>query len=152
MATTMVLTPDEIMQIAKSGAGTLVDGVPSVLFLQRNGARYYLDNSILEPSDNQIDAAISFYRSRLQWNLSRDECRALLVLNPKARIKLADYGDVDSEVRELLADAVAQTLLGCSWPTYGDKLDVSVFTALLHSQAAAIGFGSPVCEDSTPDN
>ncbi|WP_220792572.1 hypothetical protein [Gluconacetobacter diazotrophicus] len=143
----MVLSPSEIMQIQKSSTATLVDGVPSVLFLQRNGARYYFDNSFLEPSDNQIDAAISFYRSGLKWSLSRDECRALLVLNPKARIKLADYGDVDSEVRDLLADAVAQTLLGCSWPRYGDKVDISEFTALLHTQAAAIGFGSPVGEE-----
>jgi len=125
-----------------------LEGVPTFLFLQRSGASYYLDNARADPSDNQIAQAIGFYRSKLDWNISRDECRALLMLNPKARIKLADYGDVDSEVRDLLADAVAQTLLGCSWPTYGDNVDISEFTALFHRQAAAIGFGSPVAEES----
>ncbi len=143
----MTLSPRQVLQAAHRCV-ELVEGVPSLLFLQRSGARYYLDNVKAEPSDEQIDEAISFYKFRLEWNLSRDECRALLELNPKARIKLADHGDVDSEVRDLLADAVAQILLGCSWPTYGDDVDISEFTVLLHRQAAAIGFGSPVTEES----
>lgn len=149
----MELSSGQIMQIAQSDKSEQVDDVPSVLFLQRRGARYYLDNAMAEPSDDQIDAAISFYRSRVEWNLSRAECRALLAINSKARIKLADYGDVDSEVRDLLADAIARTLLGCAWPTYGDKVDILEFTALLHRQAAAIGFGSSFGEiQSTRDD
>lgn len=68
------------------------------------------------------------------------QTESMLNLYPKARIELATNGLLDTSVRNALSVAVAHFFLGCSWPTYGDNIDIETFTGVLKRQAVKAGY------------
>ncbi|HCF3018596.1 TPA: hypothetical protein NIB55_005866 [Pseudomonas aeruginosa] len=60
----------------------------------------------------------------------------MLSLYPRTRISLAVDGEADDE----LSFAAAHFFLGTSWPTFGDKVDVTAFVNVLQQQALLMNY------------
>lgn len=65
----------------------------------------------------------------------------MLTLYPSVRINAALGGVSDAEVREALSFAISHFVLGCSWPTCGDKVDAEEFVGILQKRAEGFEFG-----------
>lgn len=61
---------------------------------------------------------------------------SLLEMYPLTRAEVVRAGSVegDTQARESVLDAFSNFLLGCPWPTYGDKVNDGDFQALLSKQ------------------
>lgn len=56
--------------------------------------------------------------------------------------KLAEFGEAETQIREMLADALARKLVGRPWPTYGEESDAGDF--YIHLAKTAQNFGYTV--------
>lgn len=75
------------------------------------------------PNADQLLKATEFIQQEIGFDLNMDVIGGILMLYPHARIKLVEYNGLgDTEVRDLLLEAVADFFLGCDWPKYGDNL------------------------------
>lgn len=112
-----------------------------LLNMQSNLSLLLYRNHDAQLNEKYLLNATEFLQSNLGWDISQDQVKAILALYPHARIKLVVYeGLNDTEVRDLVAGAVADFFLGCPWPTYGDKVDMLEFLTALRKQAIAMGF------------
>ena len=99
------------------------------------------DNRDAIPSAAAYEAAADFMSGITELQLGIQETRAILDLYPHVRIDLATCGDcTDSGVRKGLSFTAAHFFAGCAWPTYGDKVDINAFVALLQDQAVRMGY------------
>lgn len=127
-------SPDKTLRLAQS-PDTDPTGLHYVFTMRRDGLRDYLQNIDAQPSDQVCQEAVEALSEAIDINVSVEFLRQLLALSPQMRIKLALAGSAGpTDIREDLCDTLAFVLLGCTWPTYGDKVDVDEFTALLKKQ------------------
>jgi hypothetical protein len=52
---------------------------------------------------------------------------------------LAEFDEAETQIREMLADALARKLVGRPWPTHGDESDAGDFN--IHLERAAQNYG-----------
>lgn len=115
--------------------GDQVNGLHYLFQMRREGIRQYLANVAIEPSDQLVEEASQVLSESVGFDISVDAVRQLLAMYPPVRIQLALAGSAgDSDVSDMLLDATSHFLLGCHWPTYGDKVDTDEFCALLKRQ------------------
>lgn len=133
-------TPQRTLIIAAKDDGITDDGTHYVLRMRRDSSLFMFENRDAIPSE----AAYAAVAKQLTWqtdvSISPDQAKAILSLYPQARIKVAMYGIGDTDVREALSFAIAHFFLGCSWPTYGDEVDLESFIATMRKQASLMGF------------
>lgn len=91
------------------------------------------------PSIECLQEAVDFLGEEIGIDFLIREFRLLLDLYPYVRVKLADYGWGDTEVRELVLDMVAHAILGSRWPIFGDKCDSEAFAERLRHVFASKG-------------
>ncbi len=53
---------------------------------------------------------------------------------------LAEFGEAETQIRGMLADALSRKLIGRSWPTYGDEADADAFNENLDQAAKIHGY------------
>ncbi|WP_454838558.1 hypothetical protein [Pseudomonas mohnii] len=53
---------------------------------------------------------------------------------------LAEFGEAETQIRGMLADALSRKLIGRSWPTYGDEADADAFNENLVQAAKIHGY------------
>ena len=132
---------------AQYGDGRTKEGVHFQLrALQERSIAYFKSRHAMPSSQNYADAA-QYLTEITELPISPSQAEDLLSLYPHVRIKLAEGdGVVGSDVREGLAFVAAHFFLGCTWPIYGDHVNLERFVSLLKQQAEAMGFPSIVLE------
>lgn len=124
---------------------SLLDTENEYLFdMHNDSARFYIENHNAQLSDKQYKHAQDIINENTELNLSIDHVKIILSLYPRTRIQFAIYEDSSD-----LLFAVSHLFLGCSWPTYGDKVDIDQFVTLLKTQAKKI---FPDINDIETDN
>lgn len=131
------------MYIAKPGL--VMDWAKSsdqnyLLNMRTNLSEYLYENRFATPTDGQYVEAADFIEEISGLRLDGEQIRGLLSLYPSARIKVALEGLGDTDIRDSLSFAISHFILGCGWPTYGDKVDVEEFVTILQRQAEGLGF------------
>ncbi len=111
-----------------------------LLNMRTNISEHLYENRCATPTDGQYIEAADFIEEISGLRLNGEHIRGLLSLYPSARIKVALYGGGDTDSREALSFAISHFVLGCGWPTYGDKVDVEEFVTILQRQAEGLGF------------
>lgn len=129
-----IAKPDVIMKWAKSTEESYI------LNIRTNISGHLYKNRFALPTDRQYVEAADFIEEISGIRLDEEQIKGLLTLYPSARINMALDGVSDTEVREALSFAISHFVLGCTWPTYGDKVDVQEFVEILQKQAAGLGF------------
>ena len=94
-----------------------------------------------QPTEQHYLHAAEFMSAQAGFEIDVEMAKGILALYPHARIKVAEYDGLgDTEVRDLVADALSNFFLGCDWPTYDDKVDTTIFCKALKAQAEKMGF------------
>jgi hypothetical protein len=95
------------------------------------------------PRHEHILEALEILKAELSLILTSEQLEAILLLFPEARIKLAVYeGCSDTEVENLIIDAVYSFITGCRSPLFKDSPSIDIDRAFdyLHSQAKEMGY------------
>lgn len=131
-----IASPETALRFARKEDGQLEDGLHYWFRMQREGVADYLNNRDAQPSESQLCSAAEFLAETtgLAWSVAQ-VCE-LLSLYPRTRISLA----VNGEAGDALSFAAAHFFLGTSWPTFGDKVDITAFVNLLQQQALLMGY------------
>jgi hypothetical protein len=112
-----------------------------LLGFTKNINTFLYEHRNAQPTEkNYLDAA-EFMSETAGFEINMERAKGILDLYPHARIKLAVYNGLgDTEVRDLVSDAMANFFLGCDWPRYGDNVDTTIFCRALYAQAVKMGF------------
>jgi hypothetical protein len=136
-----ISTPANTLSLNARIEDRQADGLHYIFAMQRSASQFYLDNAAAQPSEKHLEEVAGYFAGITGLAFSSEQAEAILSLYPRARIKVAVYdGIFDTDVRDELSFAVAHFFLGCSWPTYGDAIDLDEFMDLMTRQALAMGF------------
>jgi hypothetical protein len=112
-----------------------------LLRMTANINKFLYENRDATLTEKNVLHASEFMSATAGFEISPERAEAILSLYPNARIKLTVYGGLgDTEVRDLVADAIADFFLGCTWPVFADNVDIEKFCRALHRQAVEMGF------------
>ncbi|EKF7416904.1 hypothetical protein EFK68_03800 [Pseudomonas aeruginosa] len=131
-----IASPETALRFAREEDGQLEDGLHYWFRGQREAVSGYLNNRDAQPSASQLRTAAEFLEKTTGLSWSVEQIREVLSLYPRTRITLA----VDGEAEDELSFAVAHFFLGTSWPTFGDRVDVTAFVDVLQQQALLMGY------------
>lgn len=130
-----ILTPAQVLAFDKN------EDLRFCLEILRDGSQAALRMLDERPSGDSVTKAVEFLSGITDLDLNDEQVGRLLDLYPRTRIALIEDGGLcDTGIREQLSDMVATFFVGCTWPTYGDNVDVEAFQALLRRQAVAMGY------------
>ncbi len=101
---------------------------------------FALANASAVPNESAISSAVGYVSEQSGIQLSTDELSNILSLYPQQRGKLAAYGWGDTEVREIILDAVANFIANTRWPVGKDDVDIQAFIAGLKAAARFMGY------------
>lgn len=134
-------TPQNVVSLPSRLDGDIGDGTHYLLCMKLDTSKFYFDNRRAMPTaENYIDAA-EYLTDLTEVQFSAEQAADLLMLYPQVRIKIAVYDGIDdTDGRDGLDFAAAHFFLGCSWPTFGDEVDVAAFVSMLKKQATQLGF------------
>jgi hypothetical protein len=112
-----------------------------VLHMHGNRSKYLYKSLGAVMTDAMYLRATEFVQANIGWDIPQDQVEAILALYPEARIEIAVTGGLnDTDVRDCVLNSFSHFFLGCEWPTFGDKVDLTVFLTALHKQAVEMGF------------
>lgn len=101
-----------------------------ILNMHLDSSKFYFENKDIALTTEQLNDAVEMVNSETNLGLSHEHMKAIFDIYPRSRIQFAIYKDTEG-----LFFAISHFFLGCSWPTYGDKVDIDAFYSLLNSQA-----------------
>lgn len=107
-----------------------------ILEMHRRHAVNFLANTKAKPTTAAYKAVADYMSEACGVRFTVAKTKEILTLYPQERIALAMQGVWGVDDR--FADVLAHHYLGCSWPTYGDNVDMTAFVALLQRQIAAV--------------
>jgi len=136
-----IAKPADILRTARSGDKTN-DGTALGLRIGRQANLEYLEDRDLVPSEEQYATAAALMSEITELTLSSEQTKAILSLYPHERIIVARRDGKDAEYlrAEDISFAAAHFFLNCSWPNYGDEVDMTAFVELLKSEAIRMGY------------
>ena len=117
-----------------------------LLALHRRSTLRYFHNRDMEPTTTQYEEAAEHLTNLTGLEISVSVTKELLSLFPLARIDLAEKGICGFGVRDELADAAGNFILGCRWPIYRDKVNMDTFLEVLKQQGEKMGLAR-VCQN-----
>lgn len=133
--------PENTIRLGARDDGITDDGTHYLLRMRRDSSMFYLNNRAAMPTAQNIAEVAKHFAEISGVEFSPEQAEAILSLYPQVRIKVANYDGIeDTDVRDGLSFAMAHFFLGCTWPTFGDKVDLELFVALLQKQAGLMGF------------
>jgi hypothetical protein len=97
-------------------------------------------------SDANVREAIDDLERQTGVQLSFEQMQGLLVRSEVDQL-IEDLGEVETQVRETLADALATELVGRDWPINQEQIDKRAFINQVHDAAVAAGYRVPSRED-----
>lgn len=113
----------------------------SYVEMHKNARDFYIKNLKAMPKREHSLEALEVIAENLKIRLSDEELEKILILFPTARIKLAVYkGCSDTEVEDLVIEAVFVFITGCKLPRNKDEVDFARSLAYFHSQAKEMGY------------
>jgi len=115
------------------------DHMELVLKIQVEKAKRLLQDWSVEPTIKQIELVREATIEYTDLDLNLEEMTAIINLYPSLKIEVAGMRNYE-EIKESLCFAISHLILGCPWPTHGDKVDMKEYLVLLHVQAEKIGF------------
>jgi hypothetical protein len=104
-----------------------------LLEMNSNMTKFYLKNKNLDLTEKQYNKALDELQEMTNLNFTLEQLKDILSLYPQSRIQLAAHDSYED-----LAFAIAHFFLYCSWPTYGDNINLDDFLHLLQTQAKTI--------------
>ncbi|MEE5177145.1 hypothetical protein V2K54_25880 [Pseudomonas alliivorans] len=107
---------------------------------QKARIEFAMANASSVPEESALKSAVDCVADEAGIQLSAEELRNILSLYPWQRGKLAAYGWGDTEVRELILDAVANFMANTRWPLGKDDVDIQTFIAKLKAAARFLGY------------
>lgn len=108
--------------------------------LHRNAMQFLLKHRNKQPDLVALRGGIEHIKTATGVELSTGQLSEILTLFPSERIKLAEYGISDTEVRECMYNVACCFFAGCEAPTYGDGIDMDRFIKHLQGQAKIMGY------------
>jgi hypothetical protein len=93
-------------------------------------------------SENNVREAIDDLERQTGVSLSFEQMQGLLVRSEVDQL-IEDLGEVETQVRETLADALAMELVGRDWPMNQERIDFGPFIEKMHGAAIAAGYAVP---------
>jgi hypothetical protein len=114
---------------------THADGRREELLCNWTEPREDLEPSAQGPWD-AISDAIDDTADQTGIELTRPQMRSLL---RRSRIMkdIADFQEIDTVIRGMIADSLSRELIGEGWPTYGDDRDETFFDRLTKAARSA---------------
>ncbi|TLX16268.1 hypothetical protein [Rhizobium sp. MHM7A] len=97
-------------------------------------------------SDANVREAIDDLERQTGVQLSFEQMQGLLVRSEVDQL-IEDLGEVETQVRETLADALATELVGRDWPMNQEQIDKRAFIKQVHDAAVAAGYRVPSREN-----
>lgn len=97
-------------------------------------------------SDANVREAINDLERQTGVQLSFEQMQGLLVRSEVDQL-IEDLGEVETQVRETLADALAIELVGRDWPMNQEQIDKRAFYIQVHDAAIAAGYLVPSREN-----
>lgn len=97
-------------------------------------------------SDANVREAIDDLERQTGVQLSFEQMQRLLVRSEVDQL-IEDLGEVETQVRETLADALATELVGRDWPMNQEQIDKRAFIKQVHDAAVAAGYRVPSREN-----
>ena len=131
----LIETPEKTIKHSRS-MDEGKEGLHLIFGLRRRIARSLLENIDKQITQEHLKEAVEFLSEVTEMDIEVSFVEKLLILYPPARIAIGVAEGVhgDSEAREELLFAFTHFVLGCTWPTYGDKINPEEFLALLQKQ------------------
>jgi hypothetical protein len=112
-----------------------------LLKMHASRSQHLYNNCLAAMTDPLYLRVTEFMQASLGWDITQEQVTAILELYPSARIEVALTGGLnDTDVRDCVLNSFSHFFLGCEWPTFGDKIDLTVFLTALHKQAVEMGF------------
>jgi len=140
----MTIRPAHIVNLAKSGDDTVFK-MRRVHTTQRQINRI---NEGVQLTPMHWNVLRNFYSETLATPLTLNQVKMIMDLHPKAMIHLADGCIGDTDVDDVLLNALSQFVLGCDWPTGNDHLsqeEQTLFVETLRREFSLLNFkGTPV--------
>ena len=93
-------------------------------------------------SDKNVREAIDDLERQTGVSLTFEQMQGLLVRSEVDQL-IEDLGEVETQVRETLADALAIELIDRDWPMNMERIDFGAFIQQLHDAAIAAGYAVP---------
>lgn len=128
-----------------NAAKQAADGNDTADYLLKNlvcGAEFYKEHINSVPSEEAYHEVARYVEEIAGISFGVEDAKMLLSLYGKARIKVAEYGLSDTDVRDDVSFAVSHFFMGCGWPTYGDNVNIDDFLSLLKSQANKLDYST----------
>ncbi|MDH4602318.1 hypothetical protein [Pseudomonas syringae] len=109
---------------------------------QKAQIEFAMANALSVPGESALASAAECVATETGIQLSTEDLRRILSLYPVQRGKLAAFGWGDTEVRELILDAVANVMANTRWPLGKDDVDFQTFIARLKTAARFMGYAT----------
>lgn len=96
---------------------------------------------------NQMQDIVDFLREQSEIDLNAQHVSDFLAGNSSLLADISEWGWSDTAVQSQIINTVTHRLLGKSWPTYGDDIDLRTFINQLRQAAEEQGFktlGEPI--------
>lgn len=93
-------------------------------------------------SDANVREAINDLERQTGVSLSFEQMQGLLARSEVDQL-IADLGEVETQVRETLADALAIELIDRDWPMNQEQIDKRAFIIQMHDAAEKAGYSVP---------
>ncbi|MBD8088968.1 hypothetical protein IFT48_03165 [Pseudomonas fluorescens] len=140
--------PANTIKLAEGNEGRGPESTHYLLEMRQDTAKFYMNNVGAIPNAKNYEDARQYLTEFTGLEFTPEQTQSLLDLYPRVRIKLAVCDGIsDTDVRDDLSCAAAHLILGCSWPTYGEQVDMDEFMAMLLSQGLEMGFAKAADEE-----
>ncbi|CAH1592960.1 conserved hypothetical protein [Vibrio jasicida] len=107
--------------------------------LHRKAMKFHLENKDKQPGSLDLKNGADHINQSTGIKITPEQLSDILALFPSERIKLAEYGISDTEVREGLYNVACCFFSGCEAPAY-DEIDIDRFIKHLQEQAVLMGY------------
>jgi hypothetical protein len=145
-----IANPSQIQKVAQWGDKT-PDGTAMGIRIGRESNLGFLEDRELTPTGEQYAAAAAVLSEMTELDLSAEQVKDILALYPRERIIIART-ESNEELEEAdISFVAAHFFLNCSWPIYGDEVDMTAFIDLLKSEAIRMGYRTAELTDSSDD-
>lgn len=109
-----------------------------ILKMQKNIAKFIIQYQNYDLTPKEVEEAQILYEDLLEMKLTPEQVQIIVNSSGYAKANLVAYTMNDTEARGSLLNALCKLVLGCSYPTYGDNVDIDDFISVLKRETSAL--------------
>ncbi len=106
----------------------------TIFKINKNIAQMVLKHQHSPIPEDQLLLSKELFKSEIGIEFSIKEVRDIICSSPYCRASVIMFGVEDTEARGSLFNALSLLILNCSWPDYGDKVNIDKFIEVLNKQ------------------